>query len=75
MVAQKANRAVVGTPKCTHIWRRVHELEEELSTVVYVRSCARCGQVEAKAGHKDVSSPEDWELIEGGAQATVQPLP
>ena len=74
MEAPGANRALVVTANCTHLWRPVRELEEELSTVVYVRSCARCGQIEAKAGHKDVTSPEKWELIERGAQATVGPL-
>ena len=59
--------------KCAHEWRRARQLEEKLSTVVYVRSCTKCGQIEAKAGHKDASSPEEWELIEGGIQ-TVGPL-
>jgi hypothetical protein len=48
---------------CAHLWRRVRQLEEELSTVVYVRSCSKRGQVEAKAGHKDPLSLEGWELI------------
>ena len=50
---------------CSHFWRREREVEEGLSTVVYVRRCAKCGQLEAKAGHKDPSASEGWELIEG----------
>ena len=41
-------------------------VEEELSTVVYIRCCVRCEQVEAKAGHRDPDEPEAWELIELG---------
>jgi hypothetical protein len=70
MEAQDSNRVLVVTANCTHLWRRVRELEEGLSIVVYVRSCAQCGQMEAKAGHKDASSSEDWELIEPGVRAT-----
>jgi hypothetical protein len=70
MEAQEANRVLVVTANHTHLWRRVRELEEGLSIVVYVRSCDQCGQIEAKAGHRNASSPEDWELIEPGVRAT-----
>ena len=53
---------------CAHQWRRGSRLEQELPTFVYIRSCARCGQVEAKAGHKDPLSTQGWELIEEGTK-------
>jgi len=64
MQAQVTDRAHLVEAGCAHLWRRARQLEEELSTVVYVRSCARCGQVEAKAGHKNPVDSQGWELIE-----------
>ena len=74
MNAREINGALALTTDCTHIWRRARELEEELSTVVYVRSCVRCEQVEAKAGHKDPSNPEGWEVIEVRSRDELEPV-
>jgi hypothetical protein len=62
-VVDESHRTNAG---CPHLWAREHAIEDGLRTVVYVRSCARCGQLEAKAGHKDPTAFEGWELIEGG---------
>jgi hypothetical protein len=50
---------------CAHVWQRMNQLEEELSTVVYVRSCVLCGRLEAMAGHKNPANRDGWEVIEG----------
>jgi len=62
----QAESTIAVRSDCHHLWRRMPRVEEELSTVVYIRSCVRCEQVEAKAGHKDPDEPEAWELIEVG---------
>ena len=74
MYTREINGALALTTDCTHIWRRARELEEELSIVVYVRSCVRCQQVEAKAGHKDPSNPDGWEVIEVGTRDEMKPV-
>ena len=48
---------------CEHRWKRVREIEEGLSTVVFVRHCELCGRLEAKAGHKDPVGRDGWELV------------
>jgi hypothetical protein len=63
MQVQTRDGTRTANTSCEHLWRRVRQLEEELSTVVYVRSCSKCGQVEANAGHKDPWSLEGWELV------------
>ena len=65
MQLRVADWAPADSAGCGHVWRRVRQLEEGLSTVVYIRRCEGCGRVEAKAGHKNFLDSSGWELIEG----------
>jgi hypothetical protein len=65
MQSPVAERALADSASCEHQWKRLREVEDELSTVVYVRRCEACGRVEAKAGHKAPLDLGGWETIEG----------
>jgi hypothetical protein len=66
MQAHVTGSALTPTAVSPHLWRRQRHLEDSLETVVYVRCCTECGQLEAKAGHKDPEDSQGWELIEAG---------